>query len=594
MKKRAADILIETLVDLGVNDCFAVVGGGSMHLDNALALNDDMHKYFMHHEQSCSMAADSYARISGYPALVCVTSGPGATNAITGVMGAWVDSIPMIVLSGQVRYDISVHSSGLPLRYRGPQEFDIISSVSNMTKYAKTLTDPMSVKAEIEKAYTLAMEGRRGPVWLDIPLNVQNAIVETEDLIRYQPSKDMLKPSDQDLDFVREEFARAKRPCVLIGSGVIAGGATKEIDAFMNNINVPVVGGAHVADVYYNEHPLFFGLSGNIGPRVGNYILQNADLILTVGSSLGFKQTGYTQEKFAPNAKIIMVDVDENESKKPGLHVDHVVKSSVKQFLSAMSESDEKLEAPSAWLDYCGMVYDSLDAFEGAAGTDDDERVCAYRFWKEFDDVQPADSIVCMGNNTACAAKLQVGKRKRDQRYITNYGAGSMGFDLPAAIGACVALKQEVICVTGDGSIMMNLQELQTIRHYDLPIKIIVFSNDGYNAFRQTCLNFFDGLFIGCNAETGVSFPSFKAIADLFGFKYLHCETNKDLKQLLTEFFDCHDRVLLEVDQRLDDPLVPKLMSKILDDGTFSTPSLEVMYPFMPEEKQREFMPDWN
>ena len=193
MKKRAADILIETLVDLGVNDCFAVVGGGSMHLDNALALNDDMHKYFMHHEQSCSMAADSYARISGYPALVCVTSGPGATNAITGVMGAWVDSIPMIVLSGQVRYDISVHSSGLPLRYRGPQEFDIISSVSNMTKYAKTLTDPMSVKAEIEKAYTLAMEGRRGPVWLDIPLNVQNAIVETEDLIRYQPSKDMLK-----------------------------------------------------------------------------------------------------------------------------------------------------------------------------------------------------------------------------------------------------------------------------------------------------------------------------------------------------------------------------------------------------------------
>ena len=169
-----------------------------------------------------------------------------------------------------------------------------------------------------------------------------------------------------------------------------------------------------------------------------------------------------------------------------------------------------------------------------------------------------------------------------------------MGFDLPAAIGACVALKQEVICVTGDGSIMMNLQELQTIRHYDLPIKIIVFSNDGYNAFRQTCLNFFDGLFIGCNAETGVSFPSFKAIADLFGFKYLHCETNKDLKQLLTEFFDCHDRVLLEVDQRLDDPLVPKLMSKILDDGTFSTPSLEVMYPFMPEEKQREFMPDWN
>ncbi len=594
MKKRAADILMETLVDLGVKDCFAVVGGGSMHLDNALALNKDLNKYFMHHEQSCSMAADSYARMSGYPALVCVTSGPGATNAITGVMGAWVDSIPMIVISGQVRYDISVYSSGLPLRYRGPQEFDIVSSVSNMTKYAKTLTDPMEIKAEAEKAYALAMEGRRGPVWLDIPLDVQNAIVETDDLVQYQPSENTLKPSGQDLDFVRDAIAKSKRPCILIGSGVIAGGATEELDAFMNAVDVPVVGGAHVADVYYNDHPLFFGLSGNIGPRTGNYILQNADLILTIGSSLGFKQTGYTQEKFAPNAQIIMVDADESEPQKPGLQVDRVVRSDVKQFLSAMSASEKKLEAPSSWLDYCRMVYDSLDPFEGIDGAEDDERVCSYRFWKEFDDILAEDAIVCLGNNSASSAKVQIGKEKKEQRVITNYGAGSMGFDLPAAIGACVALKREVICATGDGSIMMNLQELQTIRHYDLPIKIIVFSNDGYNAFRQTCLNFFDGLFIGCNAETGISFPSFKLTAELFGFEYMRCQTNKDLKGALADFFKCQDRVLLEIDQRLDDPVVPKLMSKILEDGTFSTPSLEEMYPFLPEDEQRAFMPEWD
>lgn len=594
MKKRAADIVMSTLSDLGVTDCFAVVGGGAMHLDNALALNDDINKYFMHHEQSCSMAADSYARISGKPALVCVTSGPGATNAITGVLGAWTDSIPMIVLSGQVRYDISVYSSGLPLRYRGVQECDIVSSVRNMTKYAKTIIDPLTIKAEVEKAYAIAMEGRRGPVWLDIPLNVQSALVETDDLVEYTPSKEISSLSDKELDYVVEEILNAERPCILIGSGVIAGDALDELDAFINANNVPIVGGAHVADIYYNEHPLFFGLSGNIGPRAGNYILQNADLILAVGNSLGFKQTGFVQEKFAPNAKIIMVDVDETESKKPGLSVDHVVCTDVKQFLQNMNELDQRLEAPSQWLDYCRSVYDALDPFEGIKNTEDDERVGAYRFWHELNDVMSDDAIVCLGMNTACSVKVQVGKEKKGQRVITNYGAGAMGFDLPSAIGACVASGREVICVTGDGTIMMNLQELQTIRHYDLPIKIVVFANEGYSAIRQTSLNYFDGLFIGCTKETGVSFPSFKSVAELFGFGYLHCQTNKELDGVLADFAKYNGRVLLEIDQRINDPLVPKLMSKMLEDGSFSTPSLEEMYPFLPDEQQKAFMPEWQ
>lgn len=594
MKKRAADILMETLVDLGVKDCFAVVGGGAMHLDNALALNDDIAKYFMHHEQSCSMAADSYARISGRPALVCVTSGPGATNAITGVMGAWVDSIPMIVISGQVRYDISVHSSGLPLRYRGLQEFDIVTSVSNMTKYAKIVVDPLTIKAEIEKAYAIAMDGRRGPVWLDIPLNVQSAIVETDELVEYDPFESITKTSVQDLAYVKEAIKNAKRPCVLAGSGIIAGGALEELDSFVNGNELPIVGGAWVSDIYYNEHPLFFGLSGNIGPRVGNYILQNADLILAVGNSLSFRQTGFEQDNFAPNAKIIMVDADENEAKKPGLHVDYYVCSDAKQFLKDMTHASEKLSAPTEWLEYCSYVSTSLDPFEGANGTKDDERVCSYRFWKEYKEIAPDDAVVCLGNNTACSAKLQVGKEKKDQRVITNYGAGSMGFDLPAAIGACVATGRDVVCVTGDGSIMMNLQELQTISYYDLPIKVIVFANDGYNAMRQTCSNFFNGMYIGCNAETGISFPSFKSVADLFGFEYMHCQTNGELKETLEDFYERQGRILLEIDQRLDDPVVPKLMSKLLDDGTFSTPSLEDLSPFLPEEVQQTFMPKWN
>lgn len=593
MKKRAADILMSTLVDLGVTDCFAVVGGGAMHLDNALALNTDMDKYFMHHEQSCSMAADSYARISGKPALVCVTSGPGATNAITGVMGAWVDSVPMIVISGQVRYGISVHSSGLPLRYRGAQEFDIITSVANMTKYAKMVTDPLEIKAEVKKAYDIAMEGRRGPVWLDIPLDVQSALIETDDLVDYEPIDCTVDNLEQESDYVKDAIKNAKRPCILIGSGIIAGGAREELDAFMNDACVPVVGGAHIADVYYNDHPFFFGLSGNIGPRAGNYILQNADLILTIGSSLGFKQTGFEQDNFAPNAQIIMVDADENEPKKPGLHVDHYVKSDVKQFLQSMTARASELVAPSDWVDYCTKVYEELDPFEGADGIDENERVCSYVFWKEYRETAPEDAIVCLGNNTAASAKVQVGKDKKEQRVVTNYGAGSMGFDLPASIGACVAAGREVICITGDGSIMMNLQELQTIRYYDLPIKLIIFANDGYNAMRQTCSNFFDGVYIGCNAETGISFPSFQMVADLFGFDYLHCKTNADLEEALKLFNEREGRVLLEIDQRLDDPVVPKLMSKMLEDGTFVTPSLEDLSPFLPEDKQQELMPKW-
>lgn len=594
MEKRAADILMSTLVDLGVTDCFAVVGGGAMHLNNALALNDNIDKYFMHHEQSCSMAADSYARISGKPALVCVTSGPGATNAITGVMGAWVDSIPMIVISGQVRTGISVQSSGLPLRYRGIQEFDIVSSVSNMTKYAKRIEDPLCIKAEIEKAYQIAMEGRRGPVWLDIPLDVQSAIVDSGELVSYPSCHAVESLSDKELGFVIESITNSERPCVLAGSGIIAGDALEELDEFINKNNLPIVGGAWISDVYYNEHPLFFGLSGNIGPRAGNYILQNADLILVIGNSLGFRQTGFNPESFAPHAKIIMVDADENEAKKPELCIDHIVRSDVKQFLSRINQSDVALGASSVWLDYCRSVYSALDPFEGANGAQDDERVCSYCFWEEFNRCAPEDAIVCLGNNTANSTKLQVGKEKKEQRVVTNYACGSMGFDLPAAIGACVASGREVFCITGDGTIMMNLQEMQTIKHYDLPIKVVVFSNDGYNAIRQTCANYFDGLYIGCTEETGVSFPSFQEVADLFGFEYMRCRTNGELERVLLEFFKQEGRVLLEVDQRLDDPVSPKLMSKLLPDGSFSAPLLEEMHPFLPDDMQKAFMPEWD
>ena len=590
MKRRVADIIMSTLVENGITDCFAVVGGGAMHLDNALALNDDINKYFNHHEQACAMAAEAYSRVSGKMAAVCVTSGPGATNTLTGVMGCWQDSLPMLVLSGQVRYEISIEKSGLPLRYRGIQEFDIINSVQNMTKYAVMLKDPLEVKRELLKAIHISMTGRRGPVWLDVPLDIQSAIVEEEDMYPYENDISFPQCEEKDIDFIVEKLKHAKRPCILAGNGIVNSDNLENFRKFTDSQNIPIIAACIAADVMYMEHPRYYGLSGSIGPRTGNFIVQNADVILSIGCSLGFKMTGFAQEKFAPHAYIISVEVDENEVRKPGVKVDYLVHSDLKKFFEHANNTMENIDAPEEWIQYCDRLKVRFSPFEAAENISMDERVCSYYFWKEYERYEKEDSISILGNNTANSAKLQIGIKKPSQRIVANNNCGSMGADLPEAIGAAVASKREIICLTGDGSIMMNLQELQTISHYKLPIKIVVFSNDGYNAIRQTCKNFFDGTIIGCTEETGISFPKFKDVANTFGFEYMLCKTNKEVGSKLKEFFATEGNVLLEVEQRLDDPVTPKVMSRLNEDGSFLTPSLEDMAPFISQEEHDSLM----
>lgn len=588
MKKRVADIIMETLVENGVTDCFAVVGGGAMFLDNALALNNDIHKYFNHHEQACSMAAEAYARLSGKMAAVCVTSGPGATNTITGVMGAWQDSLPMIVLSGQVRYAISVEKSGLPLRYRGIQEFEIVPSVKNMTKYAKMITDPLSIKNEITKAIYIAMEGRRGPVWLDIPQDIQSASVEEEEL--YSCENYNIKYGEADYKELAKLLENAKRPCILAGSGIRSGNVMSEFLEFADHMKIPVIGGAWVADIMYDEHPYYFGLSGNVGPRTGNFILQNADLIIALGNSMGYRQTGFNLEGFAPKAHLVMIDADENEPKKPGLNVTLVINRSLRDFFKEIEKVNLKTGVDEKWLGYCKDLKRRFTPFEVLADINPRDRVCSYYFWEIFDRYQEDDSICALGNNTANTAKLQIGVRKRQQRVITNYTCGSMGYDLPAAIGSAVASKKKVYCITGDGSIMMNLQELQTISYYDLPINVIVFSNDGYAAIRQTCKNFFDGVCIGCTKSTGISFPEFSLIAKTFGFKYLKCTSNEQVEEAVKILVTSAERIFLEIDQLYDNPVVPKLMSRIDKNGKMQTPVLHDMAPLLSIEELNSLM----
>ena len=591
MKKRVADIIMDTLVEYGVTDCFAVVGGGAMHLDNALLVCEEIHKYFNHHEQACAMAAEAYARYSGRMAAVCVTSGPGATNTLTGVMGAWQDSLPMIVLSGQVRYEISVPKSGLQLRYRGIQEFEIIPAVKNMTKYAVMLTDPLAVKRELVKAIHIAMEGRRGPVWLDVPQDIQNARVEESELYEVEEWKGSVPAVSREiLAEVIDILRGAERPCILAGSGIISSGNRQEFEKLVDKLRVPVIGGSWVADNLYTEHPLYYGNSGNVGPRTGNFILQNADVILTLGNSLGFRQTGFNQEGFAPDAKIIMVDVDAEEGKKPGLKIYKFVHGDLKDVIGTLLKIDCTVEVPETWRSYCDMLKRRFTPFEAVDNIDMNDRVCSYYFWKIFQEYEEQDSILALGNNTANTAKLQIGVKYAQQRALTNYTCGSMGYDMPAAIGAAIASGRKVYCATGDGSIMMNLQELQTIVQNDLPISIVVFANDGYGAIRQTSKNFFDGVYIGCTPDTGVSFPDFAKVAETFGFVYRKCSSNEQVEEAVKWLVSSSKRVLLEIAQRFDDPVMPKVMSRLDENGKMLTPALQDMYPFLPEEEYKELM----
>lgn len=591
VKKRVADIIMDTLAVYGVTDCFAVVGGGAMYLDHALGQCGEIKTYFNHHEQACAMAAEAYARYSGRMAAVCVTSGPGAVNALTGVVGAWQDSLPMIILSGQVRYKISVSASGLPLRYRGIQEFEIIPAVQNMTKYAVMLKDPLEVRKELVKAIHIAMEGRRGPVWIDIPQDIQNAEVEEELLYPAGEFYDNERQeNNEEVEEILNILQQASRPCILAGSAIISSHTRTEFVKFAGWMQIPVIGGAWVSDVFYMEHALYYGLSGNIGPRTGNFIIQNADAILVLGNSLGFRQTGFNQSGFAPDAKILMVDADEYESRKPGLHIDKFLNSDLKSFFDIAGKTYVKLQKHEEWIKYCNYLKQTFTPFEAVRNLNKNERVCSYYFWKIFQQYEEDDSVLALGNNTASSAKLQIGTVKEEQRVITNYACGSMGYDLPAAIGAAIASKKKVYCLTGDGSIMMNLQEFQTIVQYNLPIKIVIFNNNGYAAIRQTSNNFFGGKYIGCTPESGVSFPDFKKVADVFGFEYINCSANKEVEDKLQQFFHTEKRVILEVMQALDDPVIPKVMSRLDKDGKMKSPVLHDMFPFLQKEEMEKLL----
>ena len=631
MKIRLADYVADFLVSRGVTDVFSVVGGGAMHLNDALGHCGGLKVTYNHHEQACALAAEAYARLENRIAAVCVTTGPGGINAMNGVACGWLDSIPMFVISGQVRYDTTARyaakAAGAFVRAMGDQEYDIVRSVEPMTKYAVMIEDPKMIRYCLEKAWHLATTGRPGPVWVDIPVNYQGMQIETDDLEGYDPAEDDAKlPPEVSCETVRtvlEKISKAKRPVFHAGYGIrLSGGYTAFRDV-LEKLNIPVVTYWNAVDLIEDEHPLYCGRAGNMGDRPGNWAIQNADLILAVGTRISIRQVGYNWKTWAREAEVIMVDVDENEMKKPTLHVEMPIWADAKDFLTKLSAAADEFTS-------AGACRTAESVRDGAAGTeeasdqgtahvfegDDWIRICqgwkknypavlprqweengktanVYAFIRYLSSRLPENSLTAVSNGACCVVGNQAYVIQKGSRMANNSAIATMGYGLPAAIGTCIGGgRKETICLEGDGSIMMNLQELQTILTNRLPIKIFLINNNGYHSIRITQSNLFShNSRVGIGPESGdLGFPEFKKIAEAFGYRYFSASSNAEMMRVVDEVLKLDGPVFTEIFTDTAQVWEPKSSTKRLPDGTLVSPPLEDLAPFLPREELEQIM----
>ena len=592
MKQRVANYIADFLVSHNITDMFTVTGGGAMHLNDAFGHHPQLHCTYNHHEQAAAIAAEAYARVNNRIAAVCVTTGPGGTNAITGVVGGWLDSIPMFIISGQVRYDTTARYTGLNLRAVGDQEFDITKAVACMTKYAEMVINPLKIRYALEKAYYLAHAGRPGPVWLDIPLDVQAAVIDTDTLAAYDLEDEnvieTVSVSPDMINTIIKKIKTAKRPVINAGSAIRYSGGFEVFQKLIEKLKLPVVTGWNSIDLIPDEHPLYTGRAGIMGDRAGNFAIQNSDLVLSLGSRLSIRQVGYNFTTWAREAYTIVVDIDPEELKKPTVHISLPVCADVKELMTQLVSrlENELLEANHDWLERCQNWKKKYPVVQ-QKHYDDTNQVNVYAFIKELSLFLPEEYYTVVGNGSACVVGSHAYVMKKGQRFFINSAIASMGYDLPASIGVCIAHgKKEIVCVTGDGSIQMNLQELQTIITNKLPIKIFVINNQGYHSIRQTQSNFFGEPLVGIGPDSGdMEFPDMGKIAYAYGFPYKKCISNSGLKDFIVETFKENGPVIAEVFVSKTQIFEPKSATKRLDDGTLVSAPLEDLAPFLPKEE---------
>ena len=605
MKQKVSDYIADHIAEWGIRDVFTVTGGGAMHMNDAFGHHPKLHCTYQHHEQACAMAAEAYARMDNRMAAVCVTTGPGATNAITGVLGGWMDSIPMLVFSGQARYATTVAASGLKLRSMGVQECNIVPVVASITKYAQMIIHPEDIRYHLEKALYMAVNGRPGPVWLDIPLDVQGAVIETEELRGYDPQENPEeKPAEISQNVIQQildKIEKSRRPVLFPGNGVRLAGAMDDFQKLVNILGVPVITGMSSVDAMESEHPYFAGRSGGTGTRPGNFALQNSDVLLSIGNRQGFAQTGFQYQDWARGSYTILNDIDENELKKPSLHVSLPVCGDAGNLIRKLicaaelrgADETNPLFKGRDWIRQC-QVWKQKYPVVTAKHYETIEEGCTniYAFYEELSKAMQEGQTLMVSVGTSRVAGSQAFRVKKGQRFITNPNTASMGFCLPAVTGICVAQPgKPVVCVTGEGSLQMNLQELQTIWQNRLPVKLFVINNQGYHSIRQTQQSYFEPPLVGVGAESGdLSFPDLSRIIPAYGFSYRAVHAAEELPETLHQILEEDGASVCEVFVTKYQKTEPKTSAKKLPDGSMVSAPLEDMYPFLSKEELEENM----
>ncbi|MEI7637250.1 MAG: thiamine pyrophosphate-binding protein [Syntrophus sp. (in: bacteria)] len=599
---KVTDYIVKYLADEGIRHIFMITGGGAMHLNDSIGKEKRIQYVCNHHEQACAMAAEGYARIFGELSVVCVTSGPGGTNALTGVLGQWLDSIPVLYVSGQVRYDTTVPSTGLPLRQLGDQEGDIIALAKPITKYAVMVTDAKTIRYHLEKAIYLAKSGRPGPVWLDIPLNIQSAMIDENNLDPYDTSEDAINfdehLTNNQIDEIIARMQEAKRPVILGGAGIRLAQACDIFRDVVNKLNIPVLVAWDAIDLLPSDHALNFGRPSTLGQRGANFIFQNADLLLNIGCRMNVRQIGYTFESVAREAYKISVDIDDIELKKQTFKPDLAVHADAKYFLHALDKKTGAAKGPerSEWMVWCRQRRD-LYPVVLPEYYENKEKVNPYVFCDVLSDYLNEDDVLVSSNGAACVIPIQTVRLKNGQRHLVNSGCAAMGYGLPAAIGACFAHnRKRIICFEGDGSIQLNIQELQTLVHQQLPVKIFIFDNEGYLSIRTTQKNFFNGNLVGEGPESGVSLPDMVKVTTAYGIPSFQIGNHEEMTEIIGQTLNTAGPALCVVLMQPDQLFAPRVSSQRLLDGRMVSKPLEDMYPFLDREEflSNMIIPPWE
>jgi acetolactate synthase-1/2/3 large subunit len=586
---RVSDYVVEFLVERGIQDLFLVSGGGIMYLTDAVGLNPKLRHYCNYHEQACVVAAEGYARVRNGVGACLVTTGPGAANAISALPAAFVDSIPLLVIAGNVKRELIADFD--KLRQLGPQEFNAVAMATPVTKYAKSVRDPQMIRHEMEYAYAQATSGRPGPVFIEIPVDVQGAVIDPQKLNSFiAPEKSTDKLAEQVAD-VLATVRRAKRPILVCGNGVHRAGGRELVHSLLDRLRIPIALPLTAKDIIEEDHFLNIGVFGTAGQRRANFAIQNSDCVLAIGAGLNVQKVGFNAKDFAPKAYKIVVDIDEAQLKHQILRPDLALRADAGDFLREMLTQleAEPYSASSRWLSACAN-WKARYPLVVSEYFDDPEHVNSYVFFDRLSDALGPDDIVVTGDALDVASLFQAFRVKRGQRTITS-GWGAMGWCLPLAVGACVGQgSQRVICVTGDGSFQFNSQELLTMSHYSLPVKIFIFNNHGYSNIRGTQDSFFERRYIGADKDSGVGTPDYCKLALAFGLGYARIGGNPDLELGIRHFLEQPGPALCEVNISPEQRISPKASAFRRPDGTFESRPLEDMAPFLSKEEVWENM----